>query len=51
VRHGETTHEPPLEALLSDDPDLALVWAPLAETSEGCRNEACESEEACTCDE
>ena len=55
MRHGETTYEPPLEvlltALLSDDPELVLVLAPLVETSEGCRKEACESEEACTCDQ
>lgn len=38
-----------LEALLADDYELTLVWAPLVDTDECCRYEACESEEHCTC--
>lgn len=39
------------EALKADDYELQLVWAPLTETSPGCRYEACESDEWCTCEE
>lgn len=35
----------------SGDFELRLAHAPLVETDTGCHNEACESEEACTCDE
>jgi hypothetical protein len=50
--HGATEHEPPIEALLDEDPELALVLAPLTETDyeenwcPGCL----ESEEECTCE-
>lgn len=47
TRHGGT-QEVPAEALLSDDFELWLIWAPLTEGG-SCRYEACESDEACTC--
>jgi hypothetical protein len=46
-RHGGTVPVP-LEALLAPDPELQLVWAPLAETGTPCVNEACE--DVCTCE-
>ncbi len=50
IRHART--EPvPVEALLTPDPELALVWAPLHDDAPGCRFEACASDEVCTCDE
>ena len=50
-RHGGTLPIP-VEALLADDYELTLVYAPLRERSESsCRYEACESDEFCTCQE
>ena len=52
LRHAR--EEPvPVEAALLPDPDLALVWAPMSSYPDGgsCRFEACESDEACTCQE
>jgi hypothetical protein len=46
-RHGGTIAVP-LEALLTPDPELRLVWAPLAETGVPCENGACE--DVCTCE-
>jgi hypothetical protein len=47
--HGAATYTPPLEALLADDPELALVLAPLHDPGTSCRFEACDSDEVCTC--
>ncbi len=50
IRHART--EPvTVEALLAEDYELQLMWAPMSAWLEapGCRNGACESEEACTC--
>jgi len=47
-RHGGTIHVP-LEALLTPDPELRLVWAPLAETGVVMPCEACE--DVCTCED
>lgn len=49
--HGLQVTEVPPEALLADDYELALVNAPLAETGTNCQYDACESDEACTCQE
>jgi hypothetical protein len=47
--HDNITVELPPEALLDDDFELWLAWAPLAETGESCSNEACD--DGCTCEE
>jgi hypothetical protein len=39
----------PAEALLADDAELWLVWAPLHDDAPGCQYEACESDEFCIC--
>lgn len=52
MRHAR--EEPaPIEALLTLDPELALVWSPMTHWVEqpGCRYEACETDEQCTCQE
>jgi len=49
LTHGGGTFTPPVEALLTPDPELWLHWAPLAPDMGSCRYEACESDEACTC--
>lgn len=49
-RYG-ATHPVPVEALLAEDYELTLAWAPLVDTDECCRFEACESEQFCTCQE
>lgn len=40
-----------VEALLADDFELHLVRAPLIEPGTNCQYGACESDEACTCQE
>jgi len=49
TRHGGGHVDPPVEALLTDDPELWLAWAPLTDDHGSCRHGACESDDVCTC--
>ena len=51
TRHGGGHVTPPIEALLDPDPELWLAWAPLTDDMGSCQYGACESDEACTCQE
>jgi hypothetical protein len=48
ARHAREEPVPP-EALLDDDPDLRMVWAPLYDDAPGCRYEACANDDVCSC--
>ena len=52
MRH-DTSYAPeaPIEGVLADDPELFLAWGPLAADMGTCQYDACESDEACTCQE
>jgi hypothetical protein len=47
--HDNIAVHPPIEALLDPDPELWLVWAPLAETGVAMECGACE--DVCSCEE
>lgn len=51
LTHHGATQDVPAEALLTEDFELHLARAPLAEPGTSCQYEACESDEACTCQE
>jgi hypothetical protein len=51
VTHGLYGSKPiPAEALLAEDYELQLAWAPLTEPGTSCRYGACEDDEHCTCE-
>lgn len=51
MRHGAPTYPLPVEALLAEDYELTLVWAPLEERGNPCTDAECEARERCDCQE